>query len=288
MIEIYWNRAIGIKDGKSEILKFPENEEKLIEIFQNLRNGDFSFLGEFLNEYGPDIELKTSIMDDKFQKILINYGKYLLNSSDKSELKIMESVKFYHSLEKIINDYKNHLQDWYEVFDPHSKFLYQEDKYLKKILENDLNMEDNDKNIISEMIKIYRNLESLKKGIENYIETVMKIKYPNLESIAGPILGAELILLSNGIKNLANSPAGRIQILGAGKAFYISRKKNVPGPKHGIIFKHPFVHSSKERGKRARILAGKIAIAARIDYYRGSENKDFIEKAKKNFSKTIK
>ncbi|MEM3126381.1 MAG: hypothetical protein QW064_08205, partial [Candidatus Caldarchaeum sp.] len=38
---------------------------------------------------------------------------------------------------------------------------------------------------------------------------------------------------------------------------------------HGVIFQHPFVHSAPrwQRGKIARVLAAKISIAARIDYF---------------------
>ncbi|HEX6561971.1 MAG TPA: hypothetical protein VF016_08105, partial [Nitrososphaera sp.] len=41
-------------------------------------------------------------------------------------------------------------------------------------------------------------------------------------------------------------------------------------PKHGILFQHPLIHSAPkwQRGKIARAIASKVAIAARIDYYR--------------------
>ncbi|MEM2386081.1 MAG: C/D box methylation guide ribonucleoprotein complex aNOP56 subunit, partial [Candidatus Bathyarchaeia archaeon] len=42
-------------------------------------------------------------------------------------------------------------------------------------------------------------------------------------------------------------------------------------PKHGIIFQHPYLHEAKkwQRGKIARALAGKLAIAARTDVFGG-------------------
>ena len=44
-------------------------------------------------------------------------------------------------------------------------------------------------------------------------------------------------------------------------------------PKHGLLFQHQEVHTAPkwQRGKIARTIANKVAIAARIDYYRGSE-----------------
>jgi nucleolar protein 56 len=51
-----------------------------------------------------------------------------------------------------------------------------------------------------------------------------------------------------------------------------------PPPKHGIIFQHRRVHNAPRdvRGKVARGLAGKLAIAVRLDYYRGEIDPDFI------------
>ena len=42
-------------------------------------------------------------------------------------------------------------------------------------------------------------------------------------------------------------------------------------PKHGVIYQHPDVHRSPkwQRGNIARVLAGKISIAAKIDQYGG-------------------
>jgi nucleolar protein 56 len=42
-------------------------------------------------------------------------------------------------------------------------------------------------------------------------------------------------------------------------------------PKHGIILQHPLLQRAKmpDRGKVARALADKIAMAAKIDYFKG-------------------
>ncbi len=71
--------------------------------------------------------------------------------------------------------------------------------------------------------------------------------------------------------NLAKLPASTIQVLGAEKALFRSLKTKARPPKHGIIFQHPLIHDGKrwQRGKIARALAGKLAIAARVDAFRG-------------------
>jgi len=68
-------------------------------------------------------------------------------------------------------------------------------------------------------------------------------------------------------------PASTIQIIGAEKALFRSLKTGAPPPKHGILFQHPILHSAPkwQRGKMARAIASKIAIAARIDLFRNGE-----------------
>ena len=60
-----------------------------------------------------------------------------------------------------------------------------------------------------------------------------------------------------------------IQILGAEKALFRTLKTGSNPPKHGILFQHPVIHSAPkwQRGKMARAIAAKTAIAARMDVY---------------------
>lgn len=112
---------------------------------------------------------------------------------------------------------------------------------------------------VNDLLKYRRRLEE-KVGKE------MAEVAPNLTALVGPLLGAKLIALARGLENLARMPGSRIQILGAGRAFFKGKKRP---PKHGAIFQHPLVRGSprKHRGKIARSLASKIAIAARVDAY---------------------
>jgi len=60
-------------------------------------------------------------------------------------------------------------------------------------------------------------------------------------------------------------------VLGAEKALFRSLKTGTRPPKHGIIFQHTLIHEANrwQRGKMARALAGKLAIAARSDAFSG-------------------
>jgi nucleolar protein 56 len=94
---------------------------------------------------------------------------------------------------------------------------------------------------------------------------------PNLSALAGPLLAARLIALAGGLEALAKKPAGTVQVLGAEDALFAHLRGNAPSPKHGIIYTHDAVSGTApaERGSAARAVAGKLAIAARIDHYSG-------------------
>jgi nucleolar protein 56 len=83
-------------------------------------------------------------------------------------------------------------------------------------------------------------------------------------------VGARIIAKAGSLSKLAVLPASTIQVLGAEKALFRALKTGARPPKHGLLFQNPFVHSAPkwQRGKIARAVASKVAIAARIDFYR--------------------
>ena len=82
-------------------------------------------------------------------------------------------------------------------------------------------------------------------------------------------------------------PASTIQVLGAEKALFRSLKTGARPPKHGLIFQHTLLHDAKrwQRGKIARVIAGKLAIAARADAFGGNYIGD---KLKADINKRLK
>ncbi len=113
------------------------------------------------------------------------------------------------------------------------------------------------------------NLYKLRQTLESYIDSTMQEVAPNTRYLVGSLLGARLIAVSGGLTNLAKRPASTIQILGAEKSLFRSLKTGARPPKHGMIFQHTMIHDAKrwQRGKIARALAGKLAIAARADAF---------------------
>ena len=116
-----------------------------------------------------------------------------------------------------------------------------------------------------------RDLDDEAGALRARIERTAPEIAPNLAALAGPVLAARLIALAGGLKKLARKPAGTVQVLGAEEALFAHLRGRAPSPKHGVIFTHEAVSGthSDNRGSAARALAGKLAIAARIDHYSG-------------------
>ena len=109
------------------------------------------------------------------------------------------------------------------------------------------------------------------EDLRAFVERVTPTVAPNLAALAGPILAARLISLSGSLESLAKKPSGTIQVLGAEDALFAHLRGHAPSPKHGIIFTHDAVRGTRfeDRGSAARAVAGKLAIAARVDHYSG-------------------
>jgi len=114
-------------------------------------------------------------------------------------------------------------------------------------------------------------LYGYRRSLEEYLSVLAEEIAPNLSKVAGPVIAAKLIEKAGGLRKLAMMPSSTIQLLGAEKAMFRALKSRSKPPKHGLIFQHPVVHSSprRMRGRSARSLAAKLAIAARADAFSG-------------------
>jgi nucleolar protein 56 len=112
---------------------------------------------------------------------------------------------------------------------------------------------------------------------------------PNCSELVGGLVAARLISRAGSLKELSALPSSSIQVIGAESALFTHMRAKTPPPKHGIIFQHRRVHNAPRpvRGKVARVLAGKLAIAAKIDYYTGSYNEEFICGAQERIDRTL-
>ncbi|HPR67592.1 MAG TPA: ATP-binding protein, partial [Methanothrix sp.] len=119
-------------------------------------------------------------------------------------------------------------------------------------------------------------LREARESVQKSLETATAQIAPNLSNLAGPLLAARMISRAGGLKRLSEMPASAIQVMGAEKALFKHLRGKAPSPKHGMIYRHPAVGGTARRlrGRAARALAAKLAIAARIDRYSGEVNLD--------------
>src|SRR3989344_8796893 len=128
------------------------------------------------------------------------------------------------------------------------------------------------------------NLRQEREYLSKYLEESMKAELPNFSEIAGAVIGAKILAKAGSIQRLAFMPASTIQIIGAEKALFLHFKKGVKPPKYGYLYQHPLVKSAKaeNKGKLARTIAAKLAIATKKDYF---GNKSSAEGMRKKIEK---
>lgn len=187
----------------------------------------------------------------------------ILSSEDAD---IVQSIRALDTVIDSYNEMSERIVEWHGIHQPEAKMRPQEiiDRVMTSRAPN-----------IPEALQSYarcaRALFEERRQLETYISTCMEDVAPNLSEILGPMLGARMIARAGSLERLAKLPASAIQVMGAREALFKHLREGTPSPKHGFIYRHPLVSGAPKqfRGRIARMLAGKAAIAARVDYYSG-------------------
>ena len=238
-------------------------------------------------------------------------------ASGKLDLHVIQAINALDELDKTINILAARMREWYGLHFPELDHLVQSltayakivssagtrDKITNQVLQYAGIQEKKGEIILSgasrskggditdENLKLVRRLadqvieqSQLRDDLANIVDTSMEIVAPNVKELLTASVSARMIAMAGGLQRLATLPASTIQILGAEKALFRSLKTGADPPKHGLLFQHPTVHAAPkwQRGKIARAIAAKVAIAARIDAYRHAGKDPLIaEKLKK-------
>jgi nucleolar protein 56 len=179
---------------------------------------------------------------------------------------IVQSIRALDTVIDAYNEMTERIVEWYGIHHPEAKLRPQD------IIEGLLTAQmTGDLEALQSYARCARGLQEERKRLEAYIVVCMEEVAPNLSEVLGPLLGARLIARAGGLEKLAKLPASSIQVMGAREALFKHLREGTPPPKHGFIFRHPLVSGAPKplRGRIARMLAGKAAIAARVDYYSG-------------------
>jgi nucleolar protein 56 len=225
-------------------------------------------------------------------------------ASEKRDLIVAQGIQTLDDLDRTVNLFMGRLREWYGVYFPELDRLVEKHETYSRLVMNlgdrenytieklekenipkeraqlvataaeasmGADIAERDLAQIQELAKNVLGFYELRKNMDNYVDRTMEEMAPNVRAVAGALLGARLIAMAGSLQTLAMRPASTIQVIGAEKALFRSLKTGARPPKHGLIFQHTLLHDAKrwQRGKIARVIAGKLAIAARADAFGG-------------------
>jgi len=250
---------------------------------------------------------KTSKKDlyNQLREIILEVTRRTIRTAaQKRDLQAIQAVRFIDDIDKTINLFSERLREWYSLHFPeldkavedHKTYSilvaelgergnfteenlkslgFQEDraKKIASLARKSIgpSLTDVDLKSIQKVAEAILYLYSLRQNITDYLDSVMREVAPNLMSLAGSTLSARFLSKAGSLEALAKMPASTIQVLGAEKALFRSLRSGARPPKHGIIFQYQDIFRAPrwQRGKIARALAAKLAIAAKVDAYSG-------------------
>ncbi len=199
------------------------------------------------------------------------------NSVSKDEL-VIQAARALQDVEKTINLLGKRLREWYGLEDPETATETQDiTLFVNSIGKGKSSMgtlfSAEDKTVVENFVSAIKNLIEVKKQQDEYVQRIMKDICPNISAVVGASVGAKMLSEAGSLQKLATMPASTVQLLGAEKAmFAYLRKKQKKMPRFGILHEHSLIAQAKEKdkGKVARLLADKLTIAARVDYFKGA------------------
>ena len=279
---------IGIEEKDKIKIKLPNNGGEY------LRSITDDILFE-IGFFGSDELDNKSKLNSIYNKIAV----FKMKESSKDEDKlIIQAINSIDEIDESISKLVERIREWNVIYFPEIDIIHNNESFINIIAENknreeviesppevilknndiDINegsngadVEIEDINMINDFAKSIQSLQKTRNKTEDYIDKKMEKLAPNLRDLLGSSLAAKLIAHIGGIKNLSMYSAATIQIMGAEKALFRHLKTGERPPKHGLLFQHPQVRTSNWwiRGKIARTLALKIALAARKDVFSG-------------------
>ncbi|MCE7747416.1 MAG: C/D box methylation guide ribonucleoprotein complex aNOP56 subunit [Candidatus Heimdallarchaeota archaeon] len=284
-----FSRSKGIK---SELIIKSENYQAVI-----------SKIPEILiqKNYIKDDAEYTVLLKD----VSINLSKKsVAYSSQRIDKNVVHAILSMDDIDKTTNLFSSRIREWYGVHFPEILKEVQNHVTLCKIVteigtrqkftENGLkdygfsierskklvqlasksmgaSYEDKDLRPLQDMAQKTLDLYEERENLESWIEREMGRIAPNMKAVVGSSIAARLIALAGGLREIAMKPASTVQLLGAEKALFRALKTGAKPPKHGIIYQMPEIHSCPwwQRGNISRAIAGRLTIAARIDFFQG-------------------
>jgi nucleolar protein 56 len=272
-----------------EALRYEEelSQGKWIQPELELIKGEMVFLG-VKKEKRPGVKLSQDtrkleliskvIVSEKLKETSSAISADKFSRSFFEDTIIIHVLRTYDELERVLNALVMRVRDFTKLYAPSASDTAASLADVLHILENPGKPEALTFEIKPGHIGVFvqfshklQELEKQKGMLEEHLKLTMKRVCPNVLGVAGALIGARLLSLAGSLQQLAMMPYSKLQLLGAEKAMFRHVRKGSKSPKHGIIVTHELVATAKSRGQAARLLAEKLSIAARIDYFKGQD-----------------
>jgi len=207
---------------------------------------------------------------------------------------IIQAVGTLNEVEKDVNSLSEHLREWYGLHFPelvkevqsHEQFAELVAKFGRRssvkgftsLAKESSGMDFSDADIleIQHFSRVLIDLYGRRKSLTNYLEKTCQEVMPNTSAVAGELLAARLLSNAGGLDKLSRMPSSTVQVLGAEKALFRHLKGQGKAPKYGLLFSHPLIQKveKEQRGKAARIIAAKISLASKTDFFSKSNKSE--------------
>jgi len=193
------------------------------------------------------------------------------------DAELLQMVRTLDEMDTVVNILSERAADWYMVRHPAFSRKYR--RTPANILVRTIR--EKSRGALGRVAGEIEQLTDTRTALAKEVSARANEVLPNTSALIGGLVAARLMANAGGLLPLSRLPASAIQVLGARTALFAHLKTHTPSPKHGIIFQHRRVHNAPRevRGKVARVLAGKLAIAARLDYFRGEAAPEFLAEA---------
>lgn len=200
---------------------------------------------------------------------------------------VIQAVNAIDELDKTTNLLSIRLREWYGYYFPELLEKLQDSEQMVNYVADELYRKDVkgidvsqtigadiEKKDLLQMQNLAKSLQAMyaeRKSIEAYVESRLKEIMPNTTDIIGSVIAARLLSIAGSLVKLAKFPSSTIQILGAEKALFRHIVTGGKSPKYGILFQTNYVQQApfERKGKMARLLASKLSMAIKVDFYKG-------------------
>ncbi len=193
------------------------------------------------------------------------------------DTELLQMVRMLDGMDEAINLLSGRVTEWYQTRHPTFSRKYR--RTPAHVLVGSISQKG--RGALGNVAAQIEQLSAARTGLAKEVSARATQVLPNTSALIGGLVAARLMSHAGGLLPLSRLPASAIQVLGARTALFSHLRTHSPSPKHGIIFQHRRVHNAPRecRGKVARALAGKLAIAARLDYFRGVPVPEFLDRA---------